>query len=146
MRPLLLSAAALLVLGAAACSDREDDVVQAPAPGAAPVPVEETRADVAASSAAFAYGMTRDQLEDADVLSRQNTDLGDVETLVLGPQGDLTHVVVELEGAGDVQVVVPRDQLTSIAQDNGRSIDLVTDLTAAQLRALPPYTPGPAAR
>lgn len=143
---LLPLTAALLTLGAAACSDREDDVVQAPSPGAQPVPVTENRAEVATNAAALDYGMTRDQLEDADVLSPQNTDLGDVETLVLDAQGALTHVVVELDGPEDIQVMVPKDQLTSIAQNNASSMDLVTQLTSAQLQALPRYTPGAASR
>lgn len=146
MRLISLTAAAVLALGAAACSDRDDDVVQAPSEGAAPVPVEEKRADAATDAAALDYGMTRAQLEDADVLSRDNIDLGDVETLVLDPQGALTHVVVELDGPGDPQVLVPKGQLSSLARNNAASGDLVTDLTAAQLQALPKYVPGAAPR
>lgn len=145
--PLRLGALALALTGVvavSACGDTEDDVVQTPAGGGAPQPVSETRADVATTSAAFAYGMTREQLEDADILSAQNTDLGDVETLVLGPDGALTHVVVDLEGPGDFDVVVPQGQLRSIAQNNAQSVDLTTDLTADQLRALPRWEPNAA--
>lgn len=136
----LMSAAALV----AACSDRDDDVVQVPAPGAAPAPVSDTRADVATTATAVAMGMTRQQLEDADVLSAANTKLGEVETLVLDAGGQATHVVVELEGPGDPKVVVPIDQLRSIAQNNGADVDLTTDLTAVQLQALPAWTPNAA--
>jgi hypothetical protein len=143
-RSIRLTAAAALVLGLApmaACSDREDDVVQAPAPGAAPEPVSETRADAATASAALAFGMTREQLEDADLLSSTNTDLGDVETLVLDPAGQLTHVVVELEGPGDRKVAVPLADLSSVALNNAASVDLTTRLTAAELSALPQWSP-----
>jgi hypothetical protein len=126
-------------LGLAACSDNSDDVVQAPAQNAAPVPVTEAQADAATTQAALAFGMTADQLEDADLLSRDNTDLGDVETLILNPQGALTHLVVELEGPGDLKVQVPIGDVSAVNR-NG-DMDLATDLTLAQLQALPAWTP-----
>lgn len=141
MTRLTLATLGLLALGAAACSDREDDVAMAPAPGAAPVAVPEQVAEAATGAAALAFGMTREQLEDADLRSLDNTDLGDVETLVLDANGTLTHVVVELEGAGDRKKVVPLDQLGVGAQVDGSSKDLTTNLTAAQLAALPDWTP-----
>ena len=135
-----VSAAALMAL--AACGDnRTDDVVQAPAPGAAPAPVTETRADLAATDAALAFGMSRKQLEDADLIAADNTDLGDVEVLVLDAAGKLTHLVVELDGPGDVKVQVPVDQVRGLARNNGADKDLTTDLTAQQLAALPRWTP-----
>ena len=83
---------------------------------------------------------TGQELEDADLLSAQgNTDLGDVETLVLDANGALTSIVVELEGPGDPKVVVPVAQISSVDQ-NGEK-DLTTTLTAAQLQALPAWTP-----
>ncbi|MFN6981872.1 MAG: hypothetical protein ACK4NU_08090 [Brevundimonas sp.] len=127
------------VLGLAACSDNSEDVVQVPAPDAAPVPVTENRADAATTQAALAFGMTGDELEEADLLSRDNTDLGDVETLILNPQGALTHLVVELEGPGDLKVQVPLGDVTSIDRNGDK--DLVTGLTLAQLQALPAWTP-----
>ncbi|WP_395944677.1 hypothetical protein [Brevundimonas sp.] len=137
MNRMISLAVAAGFLGLTACSDSGDDVVQAPAPDAAPVPVAGTRADAATTDAALAFGMSRSQLEDADLLSRDNTDLGDVETLILDPRGRLTHVVVELEGPGDLKVQVPLGDVASIDQ-NGEK-DLVTDLTLAQLQALPAW-------
>lgn len=141
MTRLTLAALGLLALGAAACSDREDDVVMAPASGAAPVAVSEQTADVATGAAALAFGMTRQQLEDADLMSLNNTDLGDVETLVLDENGALTHVVVELEGPADLHKIVPLGNLGVGEQVDGSSKDLTTDLSAAQLEALPDWTP-----
>lgn len=139
---LTAAASAAALLGLAACGDnRTDDVVQPPAPGAPLAEVSETRADAAATSAAVAFGMTRGELEDADLLSSTNTDLGDVETLVLDASGALTHLVVELEGPGDVKVLVPVDQVRSVARNNGADKDLTTDLTLQQLEALPRWTP-----
>ncbi|RZJ18985.1 MAG: hypothetical protein EON91_02890 [Brevundimonas sp.] len=140
----LVAALSAAALTAAACSDTTDDVVQAPAAGEAPAPVSETRADTATTRTAVAMGMTRQQLEDADILSSTNTKLGEVDTLVLDPAGKATHIVVELEGPGDPKVVVPIDQLRSIARNSGADVDLTTNLTAAQLQALPAWTPNAA--
>jgi len=137
-----LTAASVAALMLAACGDnRTDDVVQSPAPGAQPTPVTETRADAATADAALAFGMSRSQLEDADLLSSDNTDLGDIETLVLDASGKLTHVVVELEGPDDIKVQVPVDQVRGLARNNGADKDLTTDLTVQQLAALPRWTP-----
>ena len=139
LRSLLLVSVAGLAM--AACSDREDDVVQQAAPGAAPQPVSETRADVAQTTAALAFGMTREQLEDADLIGTDGTDLGDVETLVLDPAGALTHVVVELNGPGSPEVQVPVAQVRGLARNNNAEKDLTTDLTVPQLQALPAWKP-----
>ncbi|WP_122465869.1 MULTISPECIES: hypothetical protein [Brevundimonas] len=141
MNTRLLTAAALsaLMLGAAACSDTDDDVVQAPAPGAETQPVDETAADIATTQAAVALGMTREQLEDADLLSAETTDLGDVETLIVDANNQVTHLVIELEGPGDPEVVVPIGQVRS-HRDAAGEIDLQTNLTAEQLQALPAWT------
>ncbi|QQQ18730.1 hypothetical protein JIP62_00835 [Brevundimonas vitis] len=140
IRSLPLTALAVLIAGVAACSDRDDDVVQAPAPGQPLAPVSETRADAATQQAALAFGMTRKQLEDANLVSPQRTDLGDVETLILDASGSVTHIVIELEGPGDREVVVPIGQLSSIVL-NDADPDLTTTLTAGELAGLPVYAP-----
>ncbi|WP_439472230.1 hypothetical protein [Brevundimonas sp.] len=144
IRTALLSAAAVSLLTVAACSDnKSDDVVQAPAAGAAPEAVTENRADTAQASAALAFGMTRKELEDADLVSADHTDLGDVDILVLDASGALTQVVVELEGPGDRKVALPIADVSPIAHDNGTEKNLTTVLTATQLAALPEWTPPP---
>lgn len=138
----LLAASACAVLGLAACADGAPDVVESAAPTsptATAAPVSDTRADTATTSAAVALGMTRDDLEDADLLSPDNTDLGDVETLVLNTGGQVTSLVIGLEGQGDRKVVVPIGQVTSVRR--GDDVDLSTTLTAAQLAALPAWDP-----
>lgn len=137
IRP-LAPALAVALLAVAACSDNEPDAVQTTTAGTTTA-VSDTAAQTAATSAALALGMTRDELEDADLLSATETDLGDVETLVLDAGGRVTAFVVELEGPGDPKVVVPLDQVTSIRR--GDDVDLTTTLTAAQLQALPAWTP-----
>ena len=140
-RPALLTAAAASLLAIAACSDKTDDVVQPPAPGAPAEPVTETRAAATETATALAFGMTREQLEDADLVSSNYTDLGDIETLVLDAAGTLREVVVELEGPGDRKVAVPITAIRGAARDNGAFRDLATEMTSAQLAALPEWTP-----
>ena len=137
----ILAALGLLALGAAACSESAPEVAIAPAPGAEPVAAPEAVAEAATGATALALGMTREQLESAKLMSLNNTLLGDVETLVLDADGALTHVVIELEGPGDLHKVVPLANLGVGEQVDGSSKDLTTDLTAQQLTALPDWTP-----
>lgn len=142
MNRLFLLPVASLALFGAACSN-EPEAVEATAPGAAPVEVRDNRAQTAATSAALALGMTRAELEDADLVTPEPalTDLGDIETLVLDAGGQVTGFVVDLEDS-DREVIVALDQVTSVR--HGNDVDLSTTLSQAQLQALPAYT-GPAA-
>ncbi len=140
MTRLSIAALGLLGLGAAACSQPEE-VAQVPSPGADPIAVEGEAADVATGVVAMAFGMTRQQLEDADLMSLNNTDLGDVETLVVDGNGTLTHVVIKLEGPGDLRKLVPLANLGVGDQTDGSSKDLTTDLSAEALTRLPDWTP-----
>lgn len=117
------------LLGLSACSDE---------PGQASPPARDV-APVAAEGPALAFGMTREQLEDARLWSPDGVDLGDVETLILDRRGRLTHLVVELRGPGDPKVQVPLGDVTSVQQDGEQR--LATDLTPAQLQALRAWTP-----
>ena len=143
MTRFMIAASALILTGAAACSDNTPAVVETTAPTApatAPaMPVTDTAATTAATSAALAFGLTRSELEDADLLSSNNVDMGDVETLIINAAGEVTDLVVELDGPGDRNVVVPLAQVTSLRQ--GDDADLVTTLTADQLSALPTWNP-----
>ncbi|QYC08905.1 hypothetical protein [Brevundimonas nasdae] len=141
MKRLTVLTVALLGLGLVACSNQNDDdaVVEQSAPNAPPVPATEAQADAVSGDTVLAFNMTRDQLEGANLLSRDNTDLGGVTKLVLDAQRRLTHVVVELQGPGAVNVMVPIADLAPI--QNGANKDLMTSLTAAQLQALPAYSP-----
>lgn len=141
MKRLLALAAALVLTGAAACSNNEDDgaVVEQANPAAAPVPATPAQADAVAGDTVLVFNMTRDQLEGATLLAQDGDDLGSVEKLVLDPQHRLTHVIVELETPGNPNVMVPINDLAPI--QNGADSDLTTALTAAQLQALPAYSP-----
>lgn len=130
---LLTAAAAVALLGVAACSDRDNDVVQAPE---GMTPTEQTTEPVSRDVAAnvTALGMTRDELEDADLLSPDRTDLGDVEAIIVDASGAVTGFAIDLEGS-DRDVVIALDQVTAVERNGDK--DLQTALTAQQLAALP---------
>jgi len=141
MKLVLVTALAAGSLSLAACGDnRTDDVVQAPVDGAAPMDMPVVQAEAAQSEAALALGMSRNQLEDADLVAANGTKLGDVEALVVDAQGQMTHLVVELEGPGDKKVQVPADKVRAHTPATNDERDLATDLTPAQLAALPAWT------
>nr|WP_314438332.1 PRC-barrel domain-containing protein [uncultured Brevundimonas sp.] len=141
MKRLIVMAAALALTATAACSDRgdEDAVVEQSNPGAPPVPATPAQADAVSGDAVLAFNMTRDQLEGATLVAHDGTDLGSVQQLVLDAQNRLTHLIIELEAPGALNVVVPLADLSPI--QNGADADLTTALTAAQLQALPAYAP-----
>ena len=131
----LAAAAAVLALGA--CSDNDDDVVQPSGQ-----PVTEAAAETAQTEAAVAFGMTRRQLEDADLRAADGTDLGDVETLVLDANGQPSQLVIDLEGVDDKDVALPLSAFRAAAAGaDGRVEDLTTDMTAAQLAGMTAWTP-----
>ena len=53
----------------AGCDSRNDDVVQAPAIGATPAALLDVQVQTAQTTAALAFGLTREEVEDADVLA-----------------------------------------------------------------------------
>ena|ERR1700761_740118 len=80
--------------------------------------------------------MRADKLIGAAVYDRQSQDVGSVKDLVLGPDGQISNVVVlygATAGIGGKYVAVRFD---SLKFDNAR---LTLDQTKAQLAALPPY-------
>lgn len=137
--PILVAGSAALAL--AACDNRTDDVVQAPVSGGATQEVTEDRADIATSQAALALGMSRSELEGADIVNAAGDDLGDVESLVIDAGGNVTHLVVDVDVPGDdVKVLLPIDQAQAHVGTNGDK-DLRTTLTSQDLVALPKYQP-----
>ncbi|RIV85744.1 PRC-barrel domain containing protein [Aurantiacibacter zhengii] len=99
----------------------------------------EMQADQSAAAAGMeeaALGMTETQLLDADLVTADGTDLGDVEMVRRGGDGAVTGLVVELENTDpDRWVEVPMDGLTPVT--NGDDMDIQTGMTAEDLAALP---------
>lgn len=76
------------------------------------------------------------ELEEVDILSADGSELGDVEYGLIGPDGNLAAVVVEVGGfldIGDEDRVMPLDRLTW--QDG----NYVTDMTEEDIELLPAW-------
>jgi hypothetical protein len=82
------------------------------------------------------WNLTVDQIEDMDVVDGSGTDIGDVEEVLTGPDGQPAAVAAEVGGflgIGDKEVIIGLDQL----RVNGE--DLTTTLSKEQLEALPEW-------
>lgn len=85
-----------------------------------------------------AMGLTERQLLDADLVSADGTELGDVEQVRRDAAGTVTGLLVEIEDSEpDRYVEVPLDGLT--VTDGGvlSEANLQTDMTAQDLAAMP---------
>jgi sporulation protein YlmC with PRC-barrel domain len=90
----------------------------------------------AGGEAIIALGMTERELLDANLINVDGTELGDVEDLVRGPTGQVEKLLIEVEDSNpDRYVHVPLDGLSP--QRRGDDYDIVTNLTPAQIAALP---------
>ncbi len=107
----------------------------------------EAQAEASAATGAetiAAFGMTERQLLDADLVTADGNDLGDVEQIVRAADGSVEGVVVEIDDSSpDRYVLVPVAGLT--VRTSGDDRDLQTTMTAADLGRLSDYTPPAAA-
>lgn len=91
---------------------------------------------VAAGNAVAALGLTEAQLLEADLVTADGTDLGDIEQVRRNSAGAVEGLLVEIEDSNpDRFVVVPIDGLSP--RNEGDDVDLLTTMTAAQLADLP---------
>lgn len=99
----------------------------------------EQQADASAAAAGSeiaALGLNEAQLLDADLVSADGTDMGDIEQVRRNAAGDVEGFLVELEDTDpDRYVVVMLDGLTTRA--DGDDTDLQTTMTAVEIAALP---------
>jgi len=95
----------------------------------------ETSANAAGSTPA-ALGMSETQLLEADLVAADGTDLGDVEQVRRNASGTVDGFLVEVENSDpDRYVLVPLEGLS--ARTDGADRDLQTNMTAADLAAMP---------
>jgi sporulation protein YlmC with PRC-barrel domain len=100
---------------------------QQPAPNSAPSLVE-VKDD---AMMVERFNLSVEQLEDMEVTDSRGKRIGEVEDVLMTPEGKITALAVEV--VGDKEVVVGLDQLR-------RQGDvLVTDLTEEQVEALPSW-------
>lgn len=95
-----------------------------------------------AAAQTAALGLTREQLEDADLIDAAGREIGEVERVVAGPDGRVTALIVELDQRDptpDKLVQIPLDGLKAIPEQGGRGgYDIQTRQSAADLLKLPP--------
>ena len=90
----------------------------------------------AAGSEVAAMGLTERQLLDADLVTADGTELGDVEQVRRDGGGAVTGLLIEIEDSNpDRYVVVPLEGLT--ARGSGNDADIQTTMTAQDLAGLP---------
>lgn len=75
-----------------------------------------------------AFDRSADDLEDADLLTATGERIGEIEALLIQPDGQPTAFAADI---GDREVII------ALAQVQLRGDDLVTDLTREQVAALP---------
>jgi hypothetical protein len=118
----------------AGCSDAS--VPAAQADGAAPNQAVTAAPGNALVDRVVSLGLTARQLEDAEIVDASGRELGDVERLVFGADGELLTLVVEIEDSDpDRFVMLPLEGLTVVQRGDDR--DLQAQMTREQLAALP---------
>ena len=100
------------------------------------VEMEADQSAYAASNEEAALGMTEEELLDADLVTADGTDLGDIVAVRRDEAGAVTGLVIELEDTDpDRWVEVPMDGLTT--RPDGDDMDVQTGMSAEDLSALP---------
>ncbi|HEY9234744.1 MULTISPECIES: hypothetical protein [Phenylobacterium] len=86
-------------------------------------------------------GVTREQLEDADLLDASGREIGEVENLIVGTDGMVTGVIVEIDQRDplpDRRVQLPLAGLKAVPErGEPDDFDVQTQQTREQLLALP---------
>lgn len=88
-----------------------------------------------------ALGLTRHQLEDADLIDARGREIGEIERVVNGADGKVTGLIVEIDQRDptpDKHVQIPLTGLKAVpeARDPG-DFNIQTQKTAADLLAMP---------
>ena len=128
-----LAALPILACALAACqseAEQQADVTEEQ------IEQEAETSAAAGGSAVAALGLTEAQLIEADLVTADGTDLGNVEQVRRGADGMVEGLLVSIEDSDpDRYVVVPLDGLTT--RPDGDDTDVQTAMTAHDLAALP---------
>jgi hypothetical protein len=136
MNPARFAVLPMLVFAVSACQSPAEQRADATADR---IEQQADASAAAAGSTIAALGLTEAQLLDADLVSADGTDLGDVEQVRRGADGAVSGLLVEIEKSNpDRYVVVPISGLTTRA--DGNETDVQTTMTAKDLAALPDAT------
>lgn len=102
-------------------------------------------AGVATAAAPAGLGLTAQQLEEADVVDAAGHDIGDVEHVVLNPQGRATALIVSLDRPDpqpDKLVRIGMAGLRAMPEkDDPGDYNIVTATPLAKLMAMPAWQP-----
>lgn len=131
-RSLMIAAAATALL--AACSQQKENPPAAAAPASA-----SPAAPSVAQDEPMVLGVRSAQLEGANLLSSDGSDVGDVEKVDVNSEGKATGLIVAPTGVGERWVRLPLDGLTVKALGDDHVV--VTALTLDQVKALPAWAP-----
>lgn len=106
--------------------------------GTSPAPPAQSRvlAPSVTTDPPLALGLTRRQIEDADLIDASGREIGEIERALSDASGAVTGLLVEVEDTNpDRLVTIPLDGLTIV--ENGDDLDVRTNLTRDALMALP---------
>lgn len=95
----------------------------------------------AAVAQPVALGLTRLQLEDADLVDAKGREIGEVERVLVDAKGAVTELIVEIDRPDPTPDHIVRIPLTSLSAipdpDEPGDFDIQTQLTIDDLLALP---------
>ncbi|HEY9038855.1 MAG TPA: PRC-barrel domain-containing protein [Roseovarius sp.] len=86
--------------------------------------------------------MTSEQLEGAYVYGANDESVGEIDRLVLGEDGKVSHVVINVGGflgLGEKPVAVTFDELQILQEQDGEDVRIYIDSTQERLEAQPEY-------
>lgn len=131
-RSLIVFSAAAAML--AACSPQQGKAQATEAQPASHAP-----ATPAARDEPVALGLPISQLQGANLLSTDKTDVGDVERVDVNSEGKPTGLIVAPTGPGERWVRLPLAGL--VVTTDGDDHIVTTSLSLAQIKALPAWVP-----
>ena len=103
-------------------------------------------APAVAAAQAVAFGLSKAQIEEADLVDARGRDIGDVHRVVTGANGAVTGLVVEVDRPDpqpDKLVMIPMTGLKAVPERADRTdINIQTPATLAELQAMPEWKAG----
>lgn len=90
------------------------------------------------------FDLTTADVENATVYGRDDKMIGSISALKVGPDGKITHAVIEVGGflgMGTHPVALPFSQLHVLRETDGADLRVNLDITKAQLEAMPRHQP-----
>ncbi len=136
-RSLMIAAAAAALL--AACSQQKETPPADTAPAVGPAMTAQPDAAAMTQGEPLVLGLRSAQLEGANLLSTDGTDVGDVQKVDVSSDGKATGLIVAPTGVGERWVRLPLAGLT--VKTLGDDHVVVTGLTLDQVKALPAWAP-----